>query len=183
MCTFHSRSRQAPQLVRDGGFSQAMQMANVDGEAEEGMIDPPPQLGVAVHHVDEHAGFRLERQPNLPGLRVAAQLETAIGQAVEKFVRRRGCGRWRHPARHGPRPEAQRVAAEFGSHVHRSFEEVEPPLAFGRWAEQRRLVLAARVEQEAGAGFDDRMQAVLLQQRLHRGQLARQVWIERVEAW
>ena len=31
----------APHLIRDGGFSQAMQMANVDGEAEEGMIDPP----------------------------------------------------------------------------------------------------------------------------------------------
>ena len=61
-------------LVRDGHFAQAMQMADVEREAEEGMIDARVQLGEAVHRVDEHARLRLEGQAHLAGLGVTAQL-------------------------------------------------------------------------------------------------------------
>ena len=71
MWTFHT-ARASAAADRNGDFSQAMQMANVDGEAEEGMIDLLAQFGVAVHRVDEHAGFRLEGQGHSTGFGVAA---------------------------------------------------------------------------------------------------------------
>ena len=74
-------------MVRNGDFSQAMEMANVDGEAEQGMIDAPSQFGVAAHRVDEHAGFRLEGQSHGPRFGMTAQPEAAVHQQVEMFVR------------------------------------------------------------------------------------------------
>jgi len=62
-------------------------------------------------------------------------------------------------ARHAG-PEGHRFGAQHGAHVHRALEEGDAPrAAFGRIGQQRRLVLLARVEQEARAGLDHRAEA------------------------
>jgi hypothetical protein len=62
----------APQLVGNRNLSKTMEMAYVDGEAEERVIDAVAQLGESVHCVDEHARFRFKSEAHLFGFGVTA---------------------------------------------------------------------------------------------------------------
>ena len=107
------------------------------------------QVGVAAQRVDEHAGLRLECQHDVPSLGVLQDFRQAGDEP-------RKCLALPCPVVDDAGPERNAIGVQVGGDVDRPAEKIDPPGAAGRvGGHQRRLVLGARVEQEAGAGFDD----------------------------
>jgi hypothetical protein len=77
-------------VIGNWHFSQAMQVADVQRQSEQGMINASSQLSVASHGINEHARLRLERQPHAAPRRLVTQSPATIDQAFHQDVL--GCG-------------------------------------------------------------------------------------------
>ena len=109
--------------------------------------EEPP---VGLERVDEHARLGLEAQDDVAVGRVPQHGAERFGQAFEGLLVARVVAK-------DARPERDAVAFEESGGIDRPAEEIDPNLAIrGRGGDERRLVLDARIEQEACAGFDRR---------------------------
>src|SRR5258708_25487397 len=74
----------AREIVRDWGLSLAVQVADIDRQAEEWMLHALPKRGVAIHGINEHPRLRLEREAHAGCGRIIAQAPAAFRQSLPK---------------------------------------------------------------------------------------------------
>ena len=131
-------------------------MPEVEREAERVRVPEPPVQRLEVHEpLHEHPRLRLEAEPDPAPLGVRDDARDALEQPVP-----RGAGL--HARRDGAGPERDDGRLELHGDVDRARELAHAALA--ALGEQRRVVLAARVEREAGAGLDHARELELVEQ-------------------
>ena len=135
----------APHVFRDRQLALAVQMADVQRQPEARMIDAPCSS----------ANFAIVSM-NMPGSGSNASRTLLRGRVVAK-LRQPSTSRFQQiglgAASSGvPDQKLTASALSIGGHVDGAAQEIEARLAiFVRVAEQRRLMLAARIEQETSA--------------------------------
>src|SRR5579871_4052023 len=124
-------------------------MANIEGQAEEGVSDTMMQLRPSRHRIDKHARFRLERKADLPALRMFAQFPATGNEAIHQHLFAR---RFHRRAR----PEANGLGTQRAGYVHGPAQEIETTLPlFLLGAKQGRLMFTPRIEEKPSAGFNN----------------------------
>src|SRR5882672_4673294 len=105
-------------MIGDRDFALTVQMANVDGQTEQRMIDSLSQFLKASHRIDEHPRLRLEGEAYVLFHRVVTEPSAAVQQTVPQdcfsgLIQRRA------------RPETDGVGAQLLSNVNGLAKEIE----------------------------------------------------------
>ena len=144
---------------------EADAVAEVERQAEPGRApDGREERVEGVEPVDEHPRLGLEAEDHVLRLGLLEHDEHSLHEPPP------GLGAAR-AGRDGSGPDRDGLGAQLGGDGDRAAVEIEPPLA-AQIRDQRRLVLAAGVEQEARARLEDDGEAELLQpggERVHAG--------------
>lgn len=102
----------------DGAVTSAMDVADVEGEAEEGVVKGVVEIGEAGGGVDEHAGFGLEGQTDVAALGGVQEATAAVDEAGHGLIVGQVAGL-------DAGPEGDGIGVEGVGHVDGAGQEVE----------------------------------------------------------
>lgn len=144
----------------DGQIAGDQEVADVERQAEFSTVTPEStdKFEVAGRSLDEHAGLGLEAEAHVRATRVFQRRADAVDESLPELrmsVARHIARIADLAARRRARPQRHDLGAKVDREIDRASEEVTASRTIGRFVlEQRREVLAPRIEQEARAGLD-----------------------------
>ncbi len=152
----HGDRRRAGRELADRGGRVALLRDEAVADVEREPLGLREDGERVVEVGDRHAGLGLERDPHALRRGVRVQPLEALEQVRARLLELEHV--------RDPREARDALRLEHVRDVDRVLEEVEAPLALlRRGRDERRLVLVARVEQEARARLDDAAQAEVVQ--------------------